>query len=249
MRTFLNHLICGCTFYLCGMQRLVVLTGAGISAESGISTFRDSGGLWEGHRIEEVASPEGFAANPQLVLEFYNKRRQQLQHVVPNEAHLILRELEKFYDVTIVTQNVDDLHERAGSSKIIHLHGELKYACSSWNRADRVYLGTKDIKLEDLAADGSQLRPDIVWFGEAVPKMDEAVIATQKADIFVVVGTSLEVYPAASLVGFVPYHKPVYIIDPHRHKELQNPHIHVISKTATEGMRDLYVNLAADEVD
>jgi NAD-dependent deacetylase len=228
------------------VKHLVVLSGAGISAESGLKTFRDAGGLWEGHRIEDVASPEGFAANPTLVLDFYNQRRRQLDEVAPNEAHLLLAKLESHYRVTVVTQNVDDLHERAGSNEIIHLHGELRYACSSKDRSIREFLGSRDIQPGDKSSDGSQLRPDIVWFGEAVPKMDEAIYATLQADIFLVIGTSLEVYPAAGLLHYVREGKPVYIMDPNRHENRAERHIHVISKKATEGMRELYANLVAD---
>lgn len=235
--------------YLCGMQHLVVLSGAGISAESGISTFRDAGGLWEGHRIEDVASPEGFRRDPQLVLDFYNLRRRQLQTVEPNDAHRAITRLEKHFNVTVVTQNVDDLHERAGNSRIVHLHGELVYGCSSRNRELREFVGYDDIVPGRLASDGSQLRPDIVWFGEAVPKMDEAIAHTLMADIFVVIGTSLEVYPAAGLLNFVRHGKPVYIVDPKRHSHLNDPQITVINKKATEGMKDLYRILVPDEPD
>jgi NAD-dependent deacetylase len=228
------------------MQHLVVLTGAGISAESGLKTFRDSGGLWEGHRIEDVASPEGFARNPEMVLDFYNQRRRQLDQASPNDAHALLARLESHFQVTVITQNVDDLHERGGSSNVVHLHGELRYGCSSKNRDIRSFLGANDILYGDLATDGSQLRPDIVWFGEAVPKMDVAIGATLLADIFLVIGTSLEVYPAASLLHFVPHGKPVYIIDPARHTDRHNPHVRVISKKATDGMRELYPILVPD---
>lgn len=222
------------------MQHLVVLTGAGISAESGLKTFRDAGGLWEGYRFEEVATPEAFRRDPELVLRFYNQRRSQLDEVEPNSAHLLLAQLEQHYRVTIITQNVDDLHERAGSSRIVHLHGELRWACSSKNRQIREFIGGREIQSGDKAEDGSQLRPDIVWFGEAVPKMEDAIAETLTADIFLVVGTSLEVYPAAGLLDFVPYGKPVYIIDPNRHAGRGNDHIHVISDTATSGMRRLF---------
>lgn len=222
------------------MQHLVVLTGAGISAESGLKTFRDAGGLWEGYRFEEVATPEAFRRDPELVLRFYNQRRSQLDEVEPNSAHLLLAQLEQHYRVTIITQNVDDLHERAGSSRIVHLHGELRWACSSKNRQIREFIGSREIQSGDKAEDGSQLRPDIVWFGEAVPKMEDAIAETLTADIFLVVGTSLEVYPAAGLLDFVPYGKPVYIIDPNRHEGRSNDHIHVISDTATSGMRKLF---------
>jgi NAD-dependent deacetylase len=244
----LSHLKWGeLNAYLCWpMQHLVVFTGAGISAESGLNTFRDAGGLWEGHRIEDVASPEGFYRNPELVLNFYNQRRRQLDMVEPNEAHLLLAKMEDHFKVTVITQNVDDLHERGGSNNIIHLHGELRYACSSQNRSLRQYLGGKDILPGDRAPDGSALRPDIVWLGEAVPKMDEAIAATVMADIFLVIGTSLEVYPAASLINFVRPGKAIYIVDPNRHEERQHSHIRVISKKATDGMRDLYGILVAD---
>jgi NAD-dependent deacetylase len=222
------------------MQHLVVLSGAGISAESGLKTFRDAGGLWEGYRFEEVATTEAFKRDPELVLRFYNQRRTQLDEVEPNAAHLLLAELEKHFRVTIITQNVDDLHERAGSSNIIHLHGELRWACSSKNRNIREFIGSKEIRMGDQASDGSQLRPDIVWFGEAVPKMEDAIAETLTADLFLVIGTSLEVYPAAGLVNFVPYAKPIYIIDPNRHASMTNDHIHVISDIATSGMRTLY---------
>lgn len=195
------------------MKKAVVLTGAGISAESGIKTFRDADGLWEGHDIMEVASPEGFAKNPELVLDFYNKRRQQLLTVKPNKAHYNLVELEKHFDVEIITQNVDDLHERAGSSKITHLHGELLKARSSLNEAI-IFDWKKDIILGDVALDGSQIRPHIVWFGEAVPMLEKAIEITEKADILIIIGTSMQVYPAASLVNYVKNGTPIYFIDP-----------------------------------
>jgi NAD-dependent deacetylase len=221
---------------------LVVLTGAGISAESGIKTFRDANGLWEGHKIEDVATPEAYRRNPELVNQFYNQRRQQLDEVEPNEAHLTLSRLEKHYRVSIITQNVDDLHERAGSSNIIHLHGELRWACSSHNKQHRRFLGSKDILTGDRADDGSLLRPDIVWFGEPVPKMDEAVEITLSADIFLVIGTSLEVYPAAGLIHYVPLGKPIYIVDPNRHSGLASENITVIDDTAVNGMKLLEQN-------
>ena len=220
-------------------KKLVVLSGAGISAESGISTFRDSNGLWENHRIEDVASPEGFARNPQLVLDFYNLRRKQLKDVFPNEAHKILVELEKDYDVYIITQNVDDLHERAGSTQIIHLHGELKKARPVDNE-NNIINWENDIMMGDLHTSGSQLRPHIVWFGEMVPEMDRAIEVASNADIFLVIGTSMQVYPAASVVRYVPQHCKVYIIDP----QLENPNAYTNNQnyykmTATEGMKRL----------
>ena len=195
------------------MKRLVVLTGAGMSAESGISTFRDANGLWEGHNVMEVASPQGFANNPELVLEFYNQRRRQLHEVKPNKGHLNLKKLEEYFDVHIITQNVDNLHEVAKSSNIIHLHGELFKAESVANE-NLVYTWKKDIVLGDLAEDGAQLRPHIVWFGEQVPMLEKAIEITETADILVIIGTSMQVYPAASLVNYAPINTPIYFIDP-----------------------------------
>lgn len=221
------------------MKKLVVLSGAGISAESGIKTFRDYNGLWENHRIEDVASPEGFARNPKLVLDFYNARRQQLKEVEPNAAHKLLAELEDFFDVHIITQNVDDLHERAGSTKIIHLHGELTKA-KSVNENSEIIEYLDDIKVGDLHHDGFQLRPHIVWFGEMVPEMDNAIEVASQADLFLVIGTSMQVYPAASVVRYVPNHCEVFVIDPN----LENPNSftkneNYIKSSATEGMKQL----------
>lgn len=195
------------------MKRLVVLTGAGISAESGISTFRDANGLWEGHDIMQVASPMGFASDQKLVLEFYNQRRRQLSEVSPNKAHFNLKKLEDYFQVDIITQNVDDLHERAESKKIVHLHGELLKARSCKN-IDLVYDWKKDINLGDLAEDNNQLRPFIVWFYEDVPLLEKAVEITKEADVLVIIGTSMQVYPAASLVDYVKPETPIYFIDP-----------------------------------
>lgn len=195
------------------MKKLIVLTGAGISAESGIKTFRDSDGLWEGHDVMEVASPQGWQNNRELVLDFYNKRRQQLHTVEPNAGHKILAELEQHFDVHIITQNVDNLHERAGSSKVLHLHGELLKARSTKN-PDYILEWKTDINIGDVDDKGHQLRPHIVWFGEMVPALEEAVVLTQKADYFAVVGTSLQVYPAAGLVNFTAVNVPVFYIDP-----------------------------------
>ncbi|AZJ31540.1 NAD-dependent deacetylase [Tenacibaculum mesophilum] len=194
-------------------KRLVVLTGAGISAESGIKTFRDADGLWEGHDIYEVASPEGFRANPELVLDFYNQRRRQLLEVSPNKAHHNLVSLENNFEVDIITQNVDDLHERAGSSDVIHLHGELLKVRSTQNE-NLVYPWKKDIALGDVCEEKAQLRPHIVWFGEDVPLLEKAAEITLQADILVIIGTSMQVYPAASLVNYVPHNTPIYFIDP-----------------------------------
>jgi NAD-dependent deacetylase len=195
------------------MKKMVVLTGAGISAESGIKTFRDAEGLWEGHDVMQVASPEGFADNPELVLEFYNQRRRQLLEVKPNKAHYNLVVLEKKYDVEIITQNVDDLHERAGSSKVTHIHGELLKVRSSVDEAF-ILDWKKDLILGDLCRKKSQLRPHIVWFGEMVPMLDKAINITKKADILVIIGTSMQVYPAASLINYVKLNTPIYFIDP-----------------------------------
>ena len=195
------------------MQKLVVLTGAGISAESGISTFRDSGGLWEGHDVNQVATPEGFAADPALVLDFYNQRRRQLSQVEPNEAHRLLAHLEKRYEVVIITQNVDDLHERAGSHNIIHLHGELLKSRGVDN-PNVTYPCTGDIHVGDKSPTGAQLRPHIVWFGEEVPMLEKAIAQVYSADILMIIGTSLQVYPAASLIDYVKEGTPIFYIDP-----------------------------------
>lgn len=195
------------------MKKIVVLTGAGISAESGINTFRDADGLWEGHDIMEVASPQGFANNPALVLDFYNKRRKQLLNVQPNKAHFNLKDLEHYFSVEIITQNVDDLHERAGSTNVIHLHGELFKARSTAD-TETIFDWKKDIKLGDVAEDGSQIRPHIVWFGEAVPMIEKAVEIVKTADILIIIGTSMQVYPAAGLVDYVQTNTPIYFIDP-----------------------------------
>ena len=195
------------------MKNLVVLTGAGISAESGIETFRGADGLWEGHDIMEVASPEGFHNKPELVLDFYNQRRRQLNMVMPNKAHSNLVKLEKHYKVNIVTQNVDDLHERAGSSSIVHLHGELKKVRSTFKES-LVYDWKNDLFLGNKCELGYQLRPYIVWFGEAVPMLDKAIEITGIADVLVIIGTSMQVYPAASLINFVKKDTPIYFIDP-----------------------------------
>jgi NAD-dependent deacetylase len=195
------------------MKKLVILTGAGISAESGINTFRDTNGLWEGHDVMQVASPEGYLANPALVLDFYNQRRKQLLEVFPNKAHFNLAHLENYFDVEIITQNVDDLHERAGSSSVIHLHGELLKVRSSVDEND-VLDWKKDLVLGDLCNKKSQLRPHIVWFGEMVPLLEKAIEITKNADILILIGTSMQVHPAASLIDFVAPNTLIYFIDP-----------------------------------
>ena len=194
------------------MKKLVVLTGAGMSAESGISTFRDNGGLWEQYPIEDVASIDGWNRNPELVNSFYNARRKQLASCLPNIGHIELVALAKFFDLQIITQNVDDLHERAGSKNVLHLHGELTKACNCTKTVVED-IGYRAIKLDDVLAD-SPMRPFIVWFGEAVPLMDDAIALVQQADVFVVIGSSLHVYPAAGLLNFVPLHVPIFVIDP-----------------------------------
>lgn len=194
-------------------MKIVVLTGAGISAESGLKTFRDADGLWEGHDVMEVASPEGFAKNPELVLEFYNQRRRQLLEVAPNDAHKALAALEAKHEVVIITQNVDDLHERGGSTHIIHLHGELLKVRSTKNEGDVMY-HTQDIKLGDLCKAGYQLRPHIVWFGEEVPLLEKAINEISDAEAVIIIGTSMQVYPAAGLIRYAPQGIPVYFVDP-----------------------------------
>lgn len=218
------------------MKHLVVLSGAGMSAESGINTFRDANGLWEGHDVMEVASPQGFKANPDLVYDFYNQRRKQLFEVHPNKGHLLLAELENEYKISIITQNVDDLHERAGSSNILHLHGELRKARSTRNEN---YIINWDANLTEADKDpkGFPMRPHIVWFGEAVPMLDNAVNLITQADIVLIIGTSLQVYPAASLFEFAPANTPVFYIDPKPAAKIPS-HISVIQKGASEGLQE-----------
>ena len=226
------------------MKKLVFLTGAGMSAESGISTFRDSGGLWEQYPVMQVASIEGYEANPELVINFYNDRRKQLLDVKPCEGHRLVASMEKDYDVTVVTQNVDNLHEKAGSSKVIHLHGELMKATSSINPNDSRCIVTLPednpvIRMGQKAADGSQLRPFIVWFGESVPMIEPAIEEVMKADIVVVIGTSLNVYPAAGLLSYVNRDCKIYLIDPADVRYDRSLGITHIKKGASEGMKEL----------
>ncbi len=225
------------------MKKLVVLTGAGMSAESGISTFRDSGGLWDTYNVEDVATPEGWARNPQLVTEFYNTRRRELQNVEPCKGHKLLAELEKDFDVQIITQNVDNLHERAGSTKVCHLHGELMKVCSSYDPNNPRFIETLspencEVKIGDRAKDGSQLRPFIVWFGEAVPNIEAAAEMSSKADIYLIIGTSLNVYPAAGLIHYVPEGCPIYLIDPKPVQWNSLLPVHHIMKGASEGIEE-----------
>lgn len=226
------------------MKKIVVLTGAGMSAESGISTFRDAGGLWEKYPVEQVATPEGYAANPKLVIDFYNERRKQLLTVEPNLGHKILAELEHYFQVTIITQNVDNLHERAGSSNVIHLHGELTKVTSSRQPNNPNYIKELspecyEVKIGDLAGDGSQLRPFIVWFGESVPMIETAIDYVENADVFVIIGTSMNVYPAAGLLNYVSPDIPVFLIDPNHVNISSSRKIQVISKGASAGMEEL----------
>ncbi len=222
-------------------MKIVILTGAGISAESGLGTFRDSGGLWDSFKIEDVATPEAWRKNPKLVLDFYNERRRLNLLAKPNKAHLALVELEKYFDVEIITQNIDDLHERAGSSNVLHLHGEILKAKTS-ELSTEYYNITGDINLGDLGKDGKQLRPHVVWFGESVPMLDEAIKITGQADIFIVVGTSLNVYPAANLIHYTKTNIPTYIIDPNKIQSLPNNFTFIQAK-ATEGVPQLVEEL------
>ena len=232
------------------MKRLVILTGAGMSAESGFSTFRDAGGLWEQYPVEKVATPEGWQEDHNLVTDFYNGLRQQLVAARPNRGHEILAEMEQDYDVRIITQNVDDLHERAGSSHVIHLHGELMKVCSSRDPDNPHFIRTLpqthlQVAHGERAGDGSLLRPWIVWFGEAVPRLTDAIAEVEQADIFVIIGSSLNVYPAAGLVHYVPNGAPIYLIDP---KEVQVPAhraVEVIQEVASVGCQRLREAIAA----
>lgn len=230
------------------MKKLVVLTGAGMSAESGISTFRDSGGLWEKYKVEDVATPEAWRRNPSLVLDFYNQRRKQLFEVKPNAGHFTLAELEKYFDVQIITQNVDNLHERAGSSNILHLHGELMKVRSSGPGEEIFELTAENYEthLDDKCPKGYQLRPHIVWFGEAVPEIENAISIVEETDILVVIGTSLQVYPAAGLINYVKYDTIIYLIDPNEMYFLPKNTI-LIQKGASEGMAELKNLLLIDK--
>jgi NAD-dependent deacetylase len=219
-------------------KHIVILTGAGISAESGLKTFRDSDGLWMGYNIEDVATPRGFAKDPALVLDFYNQRRKDVKTAEPNDAHKGLAALEKDFKVTIVTQNIDDLHERGGSSKVLHLHGQI-FQMRSVKNTDNILAIDGDINVGDLAEDGTQLRPDIVWFEEPVPMIEKAAFVMQTADVFVLVGTSLQVYPAAGLIDFVPSDVPKYIIDKVIPEVGKYENIIAIQGTATEGVGKL----------
>lgn len=226
------------------MKKIVILTGAGMSAESGLKTFRDADGLWEEYPVQQVASHEGWIRDPELVTRFYNERRRQLIDARPNKGHRLVAGLESEYDVTVITQNVDDLHEKAGSSKVIHLHGELMKVCSSRDTENRHFWQTLtadncEIEPGTLAGDGSLLRPYIVFFGESVPMIEPAILETEQADIFIIIGTSLNVYPAAGLVQYVRRGTPIYIIDPKPVPAPGNMNIRHIMKGASEGMCEL----------
>lgn len=218
------------------LKKIVVFTGAGISAESGISTFRDSGGLWEKYDIRDVATPEAWKRNPNLVLDFYNQRRKQVIEAQPNAAHKALTHLEKKFDVRIITQNVDDLHERAGSSNVLHLHGEIRKARSSKNPELIYPLESWEIKAGDKCELGSQLRPHIVWFGELVPELDRAQEISAQADVFIIIGTSLNVYPAAGLVHSTPHNCPIFLVDPNDVNETGIRNLVAIRETAGKGV-------------
>jgi NAD-dependent deacetylase len=228
------------------MKKIVVLTGAGISAESGIATFRGSNGLWEGHDVTQVASPEGWKRDPATVLRFYNERRDAVRKAQPNPGHKALVDLEQKYDVQIVTQNIDDLHERAGSSKVLHLHGEILLAQSTQNPELVYHLGNHNIQIGDVCEEGSQLRPYIVWFGEDVPLFANAIVEAMEADIFIVVGTSLLVYPAASLLGYAPKNAALYLVDPERPKASLPAGLTFIGEPASTGMVKLAEQLLAE---
>jgi len=226
-------------------KKIAVLSGAGISAESGINTFRDAGGLWEGHDVMEVASPEGWMKNKSLVLDFYNQRRKQLKQVKPNLAHFEIQRLEQKYDVVVITQNVDDLHERAGSTRVIHLHGELRKVRSEMNETLISYT-EDDITIGDLATDGQQLRPHIVWFGEMVPMLEQAAAAVADSDIVIIVGTSMQVYPAAGLISFASHNSELYYIDPKpniSHELKLSSNLRILESKATHGIPSIVNSL------
>lgn len=223
-------------------QKLVILSGAGMSAESGIATFRGTSGLWEGHRVEEVASPEAFKRNPAMVLDFYNVRRRNVIGASPNRGHLAITQLSNYYDLTVVTQNVDDLHERAGTKNILHLHGEIRKARSTANPNYVVDIDGPNLNLGDLCPEGSQLRPHIVWFGESVPMIEKAAVEVGEADILIVVGTSLQVYPAASLIHYMKPGTQLYLVDPNP-PAISATNLEVLEMGAEEGMAILLERL------
>lgn len=219
-------------------DKLVVLSGAGVSAESGLKTFRDADGLWEGHDVTKVATPQAFEANPELVLDFYNQRRKQLKTVYPNKAHELIAKLEQYYDVHIITQNVDDLHERAGSTNVMHLHGEL-FKVRPKNNPDKIIEWKEDLVVGDVDENNIQLRPHVVWFGEAVPKMLEALPLVEQADVLIVVGTSLQVYPASTLIDYAKPNAKIFLIDPKPNIQ-ESKHLKIFAEPATLGMNKLF---------
>ncbi|EOR05890.1 SIR2 family NAD-dependent protein deacylase [Acinetobacter tandoii] len=230
------------------MQNLVVFSGAGMSAESGIQTFRDHDGLWENYNIEDVATPEAWARNPQLVQDFYNQRRKHILHAQPNRAHQLIAQLQQHYHLNVITQNIDDLHERAGNDNVLHLHGNIRFAKSSGPHAEYATefypIEGWELNLEtDRCPLGYPLRPHVVWFGEAVPAYAEAQKIVQHADIFIVIGSSLEVYPVAGLIHEIPLHCKAYYIDPKAHQQTMPPQYQLIAQTATEGMQQLFTLL------
>lgn len=236
MLHFHNHLF---SPHFCIVEKVTILTGAGISAESGIKTFRDAGGLWEEHDINDVATPQGFAKNPELVLNFYNLRRKQVVDAKPNAAHQALVKLASAYEVTIITQNIDDLHERAGSENVMHLHGEIMKSRST-GFENLVYpVKNNEINLGDLCEKGFQLRPDIVWFGEMVPVMENATYIVSQCDILIVIGTSLDVYPAAGLVDYAPINARKFLVDPKAKKLAHLSNLEIIEKKAGDGVPEL----------
>ena len=225
------------------MKKVVVFTGSGVSAESGIKTFRDSGGLWEEYRIEDVATPEAWQRNPTLVIDFYNQRRRQVIEAKPNAAHVAIAQLQKKFDVQVITQNIDDLHERAGSTNVLHLHGEIRKSRSTLNPSLIYNIEGNDLFIGDKCMLGSQLRPHIVWFGEQVPLMDAAISLTEAANIFIVIGTSLQVYPAAGLISHVPFDAVMYFIDPNALRIPYLPNIKIIAEPASKGVPTLIEEL------
>ncbi len=221
------------------LKKLVVFTGAGVSEESGLKTFRDSGGLWEEYNVMDVATPEAWDRDPGLVLEFYNKRRKQILEARPNRAHNIIASLQDHFDVHVITQNIDNLHERAGSKKVLHLHGEITKSRSSIDASLIYSIRAGELKLGQKCEKGSQLRPHIVWFGESVPTIEEAQLIASTSEIFLIVGTSLNVYPAAGLVDYAPYETPKYVVDPNHTRAELIPNLEIVRKKASEGMEEL----------
>ena len=221
------------------LKKLVVFTGAGVSEESGLKTFRDSGGLWEEFNVMDVATPEAWDKNPALVLEFYNRRRKQILESRPNKAHNLIASLQDHFDVHVITQNIDNLHERAGSKQVLHLHGEITKSRSSQDASLIYTIRSAELKIGEKCEKGSQLRPHIVWFGESVPNIEEAQLVASRADIFLIVGTSLNVYPSAGLVDYAPYETPKYVVDPNHTRAELIPNLEIIRKKASEGMEEL----------